>query len=72
MHVLRKVNFKVKTTLSFGGEDPVSAAAVVDTGAGPSVIIDDLLPPDGLIHAWRVPTRPRIVHASGQALKALA
>jgi len=70
--VLRKDNFKVKTTLSFGGEDPVSVAAVVDTGAGPSVVSEDLLPPDWRAHAWRAPTRTRIVDASGQALKALA
>jgi len=30
---LRKDNFKVKTTLSLGGDDPVSVAAVVDTRA---------------------------------------
>ena len=70
--VLRKDNFKVKTTLSFGGEDPVSVAAVVDTGAGPSVFSEDLLPPGWRAHSWRAPTRTRIVAASGQALKALA
>jgi len=69
--VLRKDNFKVTTTLSLGGEDPVSVAAVVDTGAGPSVVSEDLLPPDWRAHAWRAPTRTRIVDASGQALKAL-
>jgi len=36
--VLRKDKFKVKTTVSFGGEDPVSATAAVDTGAGPSIV----------------------------------
>jgi len=70
--VLRKENFKVKTTLSFRGEDPVSVAAVVDTRAGPSVVSEDLLPPDWRAHAWRAPTRTRIVDASVQALKALA
>jgi len=70
--VLRKDNFKVTTTLSFGGEDPVSVAAVVDTGAGPSVFREDLLPPGWRAHAGRAPTRTRIVDASGQALKALA
>jgi len=70
--VLRTDNFKVKTTLSFGGEDPVPVAAVVDTGAGPSVVSEELLPPDWRPHAWRAPTRTRIVDASGQALKALA
>jgi len=72
LRVLRKDNFKVKTTLSFGGEDPHSVAAVVDTGARPSVVSEDLLPPDWRAHAWRAPTRTRIVDASGQALKALA
>jgi len=69
---LRKDNLKVKTTLSFGGEDPVAVAAVVDTGAGPSVVSEDLLLPDWRAHAWRAPTRTRIVDASGQALRALA
>jgi len=69
---LRKDNFKVKTTLSFGGEDPVSVAAVVGTGDGPSVVSEDLLPPDWRAHAWRAPTRTRIVDASGQALRTLA
>jgi len=69
---LRKYNFKVKTTLSFGGEDPVPVAAVVDTGAGPSVVSEDLLPPDWRAHAWRAPTRTRIVDASVQTLKTLA
>jgi len=70
--VLRKDNFKVKTTLSFGVEDPVAVVAVVDTGAGPSVVSEDLLPPGCRAHAWRAPTQTRIVNASGQALKALA
>jgi len=69
---LRKDNFKVTTTLSFRGEDPFSVAAVVDTGAGPSVVSEDLLPPDWRAHAWRAPTRTRIVDATGQALMALA
>jgi len=41
--VLRKDHFKVKTTLSFGDEDPVAAAAVLDTGARPSVVSEDLI-----------------------------
>ena len=69
--VLRTDNFKIKTTLSFGDEDQVSVAAVVDTGAGPSVVSEDLLPPDWRAHAWRAPTCTRIVDASGQALRAL-
>jgi len=72
MLVLRKDNFKVRTTLSFGGEDPVPVAAVVDTGDGPSVFSEDLLPLGWRAHAWRVPTRTRIVDASKQSLKALA
>jgi len=52
--VLLKDNCKVKTSSSFGGEDPVSVAAVVDTGAGRSVVSEDLLPPDWRAHAWRV------------------
>ena len=70
--VVRKANFKVTTTLSFGGEDPVSVAAVVDTGAGPSVVSEALLPTGSRAHACRAPTRTRIVDAAGQALKALA
>jgi len=72
MLVLLKDHFEVKTTLRFGGEDPVSVAAKMDTGAAPSVVSEDLLPPDLRAHAWRAPTRTRIVDASGQALKALA
>jgi len=49
--VLCKDNFKVKTALSFGGEDPVAVAAVVDTGAGPSVVSEDLIPPGSRAHA---------------------
>jgi len=69
---LQKDNVKVKTALSFGGEDPVAVAAVVDTGAILSVFIEDLLPQGWRAHAWRAPNRIRIVAASGQALEALA
>ena len=69
---LRKENFKFKTTLSFWGEDPASVAAVVDTGAGPSVVSEALLAPGYSSHSWRVPTSTRVVDTSGQALKALA
>jgi len=69
---LRKDNFHFKTTLSFGGEDPVSVAAVVDTGAGPSVVSEDLVPLGWRAPAWRAPTRTRIADAPDQALKALA
>jgi len=58
--------------LSFGGEDPVSVAAVVDTGAGPSVVSEDLPTPDWRARAWRAPTRTQVVDVSGQALRALA
>ena len=68
---MRKDKCKVKTTLSFVGEDPVPVAAVVDTGAGASVASEDQLLPDWRAHAWRAPTRTRIVDASGQALRAL-
>jgi len=68
---LRKDNFKVKTTLSVGVEDPVAVVAVVDTGAGPSVVSEDLLPPGWRAHAWRAPIQSRIVNASGQDRKAL-
>jgi len=47
-------------------------AAVVDTGAGPSVVSEDLLPRYWRVHSWRAPTGTRIVDASGQALKVLA
>jgi len=46
-------------------------AAVVDTGAEPSVFSKDLLPPGWRAHAWCAPTRTRIVDDSRQALKAL-
>ena len=69
---MRKESFKVTITLRFVGEDPVFVAAVVDTGAGPSVVSEDLLTPDLRAHACRAPTRTRIVGASAQALKALA
>jgi len=69
---LRKDNFQVKTTLSFGGEDPVPVAAEVDTGAGQSVVSEDLVPLGWRAPAWRAPTRTRIADAPEQALKALA
>jgi len=70
--VLRKDTFKVKATLRVGNGEPVPVSAVVDTGAGPSVVSEDILPPYWRKHAWRAPTRTRIVDASGQPLKALA
>jgi len=70
LFVLRRDILNVKTTLKFGDEDPASVAAVVDTGAGRSVVSENLLPPRWRAHAWRAPTRTRIVDASGQALKA--
>ena len=70
--VLRKDNVKLKTTANLGDEDPVAVAAVEDTEAGPSVVVEDLFPLGWRAHAWRAPTRTRIVDASGQALKALA
>jgi len=70
--VLPRKTIKVKTTWSFGAEDPVSAAAVVDTGAGPSGSTEDLLPTGWLLHAWHEPSRSRIVDSSGRALNALA
>jgi len=69
---LRKDNVKLKTTANLGDEDPVAVAAVEDTEAGPSVVVEDLFPLGWRAHAWRAPTRTRIVDASGQALKALA
>jgi len=69
---LRKDNFKVKTTLSLGGEDPVAVASVVVIGAGPSDVSEDVLPSGWRAHAWRAPTGTQTVDGSGQALKALA
>ena len=47
-------------------------AAVVATGAEPSVVSEDLLPPDWRAHAWRAPNRTQIGDALGQDLRALA
>jgi len=55
--------FNVETTLSFGDEHPAAVAAVVDTGAGQSVVGEDMLPSGWRAPAWRVPTGTPIVDA---------
>ena len=47
-------------------------AAVVDTGAGQSVVSENLTPSGWRAHAWHAPTHTRVLDASGQALKARA
>lgn len=70
--VLRKENLRIKTSMSVGTGLPKEVDPVVDTGAGPSVITEALLPQGWQDQAWRAPTRTHVVDASGQTLKALA
>jgi len=50
-------------------QTPVPTRAVVDTGAGPSVIREDVLPEGWTEYASRAPPRTQVSDASGQLLK---
>jgi len=50
-------------------QTPTPTRAVVDTGAGPSVIREDMLPEGWNEYASRAPPRTQVRDASGQLLK---
>jgi len=70
--VLRKDNFKIAAHLCIGTGLRTPVSPIIDTGAGPSVIAEALMPPGWRDVAWRAPTRTRIIDASGQAVSAQA
>lgn len=51
-------------------EDPRPPVAVLDTGAGPSVLREDVLPEGWRDKAARTPPKTHVCDASGQLLKA--
>lgn len=69
--MLRKDNVKINTRLRVGNSLPLNVTTVVDTGAGPSVITENLLPQGWRKQTLRAPTKTRIVDASGQTLRTL-
>jgi len=68
--LLRKENFETSASCQLAPwQTPVPARAVVDTGAGPSVIRADTLPEGWTEYASRAPPRTQVSDASGQLLK---
>jgi len=68
--LLRKENFEISASYQLAPwqtADP--ARAVIDTGAGPSVIHADMLPEGWTEYASRAPPRTLVSDASGQLLK---
>jgi len=68
--LLRKQNFENSASYKLAPwQAPVRTRAVVDTGAGPSVIRADMLSEGWTEFAWRAPPRTQVSDASGQLLK---
>jgi len=68
--LLRKENFEISASYQLAPwQTPVPTRAVVDTGAGPSVIRADMLPEGWTEYASRAPPRTQVSDASGQLLK---
>ena len=68
--LLRKENFEIGASYQLAPwQTPVPTRAVVDTGAGPSVIRADMLPEGWTEYASRAPPRTQVSDASGQLLK---
>lgn len=68
--LLRKQNFEIDAALRLHlGQAPTPSRAVVDSGAGPSVVRTDLLPVGWEEYADPGPRRTRVSDASGQLLK---
>jgi len=68
--LLRKENFEISASYQLAPlQTPVPTRAVVDTGAGPSVIRADILPEGWTEYASRAPPRTKVSDASGQLLK---
>ena len=68
--VLRKENFEVAASFQLAPwQAPALTRAVVDTGAGPSVIRADILPEGRSDHAARAPPRTQVSDALGQLIE---
>jgi len=68
--VLRKRNFVVSAALRLSSDHPVyQTPFLLDIGAGPSVVREDVLPPDWKQQARRAPRSTHVCDASGQLLK---
>ncbi|GAB0498807.1 hypothetical protein MMPV_010160 [Pyropia vietnamensis] len=68
--LLRKQNFEIDAALKLRlGEAPTPSKAVVDSGAGPSVVRADVLPPGWEEYVNLGPRRTRVCDASGQLLR---
>jgi len=68
--LLRKENFEISASYQLAPwQTPVATRAVVGTGAGPSVIREDMLPEGRTEYASRAPSRTQVSNASGQLLK---
>jgi len=71
--LLRKENFEMSASYQLAPwQTPVPTRAVVDTGAGPSVIRADMLPEGWNENAYRSPPRTEVSDASEQLLKVIA
>jgi len=67
---LRKENFEIGASYQLAPwQTPTPTRAVVDTGAGPSVIRADMLPEGWTEYSSRAPPRTQVSDASGQLLK---
>jgi len=71
--VLRKRNFVVSAALSLSSDHPEQETpCVLDNGAGPSVVREDILPPGWRDRAQRAPRSTHACDASGHLLKVQA
>ena len=67
---MRKRNFVVSAALRLLSDHPVyKTRCVLDTGAGPSVVREDVLPPGWKQQARRAPRSTHVCDVSGQLLK---
>jgi len=68
--LLRKENFESSASYQLAPwQTPVPTRAVVETGAGPSVIRSDVLPEGWAEFASRAPPRTQVSDAPGELLK---
>jgi len=68
--LLRKENFEIGASYQLAPwQTPTPTRAVVDTGAGPSMIRADMLPEGWNEYSSRAPPRTQVSDASGQLLK---
>jgi len=68
--LLRKENFEIGASYQLAPwQAPTPTRAVVDTGAGPSVIRADMFPERWIEYSSRAPPRTQVSDASGQLLK---